>query len=64
LLATLAMGAGSMVASHTNDSYFWVVTRFSGLAPAQTLRTFTTATAVAGGTVFFAVWLCARMLLS
>ncbi|MCC6414005.1 MAG: GntP family permease, partial [Saprospiraceae bacterium] len=31
VLAVLAMGAGSMAVSHTNDSYFWVVSRFSGL---------------------------------
>jgi len=63
LLATLAMGAGSMIVSHTNDSFFWVVTRFSGLAPKQTLRVFTTATLVTGITVFLTVLLCARFLL-
>jgi GntP family gluconate:H+ symporter len=63
LLATLAMGAGSMIASHTNDSYFWVVTRFSGLAPAQTLRIFTTATVVVGAAVFLCVWLCSLAML-
>jgi len=25
----LPMGAGSMVVSHANDSYFWVVSQFS-----------------------------------
>lgn len=63
LLATLAMGAGSMIVSHTNDSFFWVVTRFSGLAPKQTLRVFTTATLITGVTVFLAVLLCSRFLL-
>lgn len=63
LLATLAMGAGSMIVSHANDSYFWVVTRFSGLASAQTLRVFTTATLVTGLTVFTTVWLFARFML-
>lgn len=29
VLATLAIGAGSMVVSHANDSYFWVVSQFS-----------------------------------
>lgn len=30
-LAVLAIGAGSMVASHANDSFFWVVTQMSGM---------------------------------
>ena len=63
LLATLAMGAGSMIVSHANDSYFWVVTRFSDLSPSQTLRVFTTSTLVAGITVFLTVLLCSRFLL-
>lgn len=62
LLATLAMGAGSIIVSHTNDSYFWVVTRFSGLEPKQTLRVFTTATLITGVTVFLSVLLCARLM--
>jgi GntP family gluconate:H+ symporter len=31
LMVVLAMGAGSMVFSHANDSYFWVITKFSGV---------------------------------
>lgn len=31
VLVTLAIGAGSMVASHANDSYFWVVSQFSDM---------------------------------
>ncbi len=63
LLATLAMGSGSMIVSHANDSYFWVVTRFSGLDAEQTLRVFTTATLVTGITAFLMVLLCSRFLL-
>ena len=63
LLATLAMGAGSMIVSHANDSYFWVVTRFSGLEVGQTLRVFTSATLVSGIAVFLTVLLCSRFLL-
>jgi GntP family gluconate:H+ symporter len=63
LLATLAMGAGSMIVSHANDSYFWVVTRFSELTPGQTLRVFTTSTLITGITVFLTVLLCSRFLL-
>ncbi|UYM03504.1 GntP family permease [Solicola gregarius] len=38
LAATLACCAGSMVFSYFNDSYFWVVTRFTGLDGVAALR--------------------------
>ncbi|MFR9673979.1 GntP family permease [Streptomyces sp. TR06-5] len=38
LLAALACCAGSMVLSYFNDSYFWVVTRFTGLDGVAALR--------------------------
>lgn len=38
LLAALACCAGSMVLSYFNDSYFWVVTRFTGLDGTAALR--------------------------
>ena len=53
----------NLIVSHTNDSYFWGVTRFSGLEPKQTLRVFTTATLITGVTVFLTVLLCARLML-
>jgi GntP family gluconate:H+ symporter len=34
-LTVVAIGAGSMVVSHANDSYFWVVTQFSGMSVKQ-----------------------------
>ena len=34
-------GAGSIVVSHANDSYFWVVTQFSGLRVADAYRSYT-----------------------
>ena len=57
LFTMLAMGAGSMMVSHANDSYFWVVTKFSDIHADITLRVFTTATAVMGITVFLCVWI-------
>jgi GntP family gluconate:H+ symporter len=38
LAAALACCAGSMVFSYFNDSYFWVVTRFTGLEGTAALR--------------------------
>ncbi len=46
LLALLAIGAGTMTLSHTNDSFFWVISKFSGISVKQTLRLFSTATIV------------------
>lgn len=62
VLATLAMGAGSMFISHTNDSYFWVITKFSDLEVKSTLRVWTTTTAVMGIFAFAAVWVLSLFL--
>jgi len=62
VLATLAMGAGSMIISHTNDSYFWVITKFSDLEIKSTLRVWTTTTAVMGVFAFSAVWILSLFL--
>jgi len=48
VFTTLAIGAGSMVVSHANDSYFWVVTLFSGMTPTQGFKLQTLATLVEG----------------
>jgi gluconate:H+ symporter, GntP family len=63
LLATLAMGAGSMVVSHANDSYFWVVAKFSGLESGPTLRVYTTTTLVMGLVTFLIILLCSFFML-
>ena len=52
IFAVLAIGAGSLVASHANDSYFWVVTKFSNIEMEQSLRVFTTSTVVMGVVTF------------
>ena len=57
LFTMLAMGAGSMMVSHANDSYFWVITKFSNIHADITLRVYSTASAVMGITVFAFVWL-------
>ena len=40
-LLVLAMGAGSLLLSHVNDSGFWFVKEYFGMTVAQTLRTWT-----------------------
>ncbi|RYZ16223.1 MAG: GntP family permease, partial [Sphingobacteriales bacterium] len=38
------MGAGSMMISHANDAYFWVIAKFSGLDMKTMLRVYSVAT--------------------
>ncbi len=47
-LVVIAVGAGAMVVSHANDSYFWVVSQFSNLPVNIAYKVYTTATAVEG----------------
>lgn len=62
-LVVVAIGAGSMVVSHANDSYFWVVTQFSGMSVQQGYRLQTLGTLVQGGVAAAAVWLASLILL-
>ena len=48
LLAVLSMGAGSMLISHANDAYFWVIAKFSGLEMKPMLRAYSVATIFMG----------------
>jgi GntP family gluconate:H+ symporter len=56
LLATLSMGAGSIVVSHANDSYFWVVAKFSELDVSDMLKCYTSSTLVLGATCMFSIY--------
>ncbi|WAH37791.1 GntP family permease [Alicyclobacillus dauci] len=47
-LVVMAIGAGAMAVSHVNDSYFWVVTQFSGMRVTQAYKAQTAATLVQG----------------
>jgi gluconate:H+ symporter, GntP family len=48
VLVVLAIGAGSAVVCHANDSFFWVVTQLSGIPVNKGFRLFTPGTAVVG----------------
>jgi gluconate:H+ symporter, GntP family len=63
LMAMLAMGAGSMVVSHANDSYFWVVANFSEIDADSALRVYTSSTMVMGLVVFTCVWITSLIIL-
>ena len=54
-LVVLAIGAGSMVVSHANDSYFWVVTQLSGMDVPTGYRCQTIGSLVTGITAIIAI---------
>jgi GntP family gluconate:H+ symporter len=62
-LTVVAIGAGSMVVSHANDSYFWVVTQFSNMDLQMGYRLQTLGTLVEGVTAALAVWALSLFLL-
>jgi GntP family gluconate:H+ symporter len=59
----LSMGAGSMIVSHANDSYFWVISNFSEIDPAVTLKVYSSSTIIMGLVVFSCVWITALIVL-
>jgi GntP family gluconate:H+ symporter len=63
LLVMLSMGAGSMIVSHANDSYFWVISNFSDIEPDTTLKVYSSSTIVMGIVVFACVWLTSLVVL-
>lgn len=56
VLTTMAIGCGSMIVSHANDSYFWVVSQFSGLSVDVAYKTQTVATLIQGIAGMAGVW--------
>lgn len=63
LLCVLSMGAGSMMISHANDAYFWVISKFSDLDLKTTFRVYTIATIFMGLVSFIIVYIISLMML-
>jgi GntP family gluconate:H+ symporter len=63
ILVMLSMGAGSMIVSHANDSYFWVISNFSDIEPDITLRVYSSSTIIMGIVVFGCVWVTSLIVL-
>jgi gluconate:H+ symporter, GntP family len=63
LLCVLAMGGGSMMISHANDAYFWVIAKFSGLEMKTMLKVYSTATILMGFTTLTMVYILSKLLL-
>lgn len=55
-LTILSMGAGSMMISHANDAYFWVISRFSNLDTSATLKVYSVATVLMALGVQLLIW--------
>lgn len=51
-LVTVAIGAGATIASHVNDTGFWLVKQYLGLSEAQTFKSWTLGSTIAGVTIF------------
>lgn len=62
-LVVLAIGAGSLTISHVNDSYFWVVAKFSEMDTSTALKTHTIATLIMGITGLITVQILAWILI-
>ena len=60
-LAVVALGAGSSVISHANDSFFWVVTQMSGMDVKTGYRLFGGGTFLLGTTAALGVFLCSLL---
>ena len=48
LLCVLSMGAGSMMISHANDAYFWVIAKFEQIGMRPMLQVYTVASILMG----------------
>ncbi len=62
-LVVVAIGAGAMVVSHANDSYFWVVTRFSNMDVPTGYRLQTLGTLCEGAAAAVTLWCLSLILL-
>jgi GntP family gluconate:H+ symporter len=52
-----AVAAGSVIASHANDTYFWVVSQYSGFNADDLYKFFTTSTIIASIAAFISIWI-------
>lgn len=58
-LVTVAIGAGASIASHVNDTGFWLVKQYLGLTETQTFKSWTICVTIAGFVMFgmaLALW--------
>ena len=53
VILIISIGSGAMTISHVNDSYFWVVTKYSNIEMNDVLKYFSSATLIQGLTGLF-----------
>ena len=63
LLTVLAMGAGSMMISHSNDAYFWVISKFSDIDIRTMLRVHSVASVYMGLITMIVVYILSLIIL-
>ena len=63
LLTVLAMGAGSMMISHSNDAYFWVISKFSDIDVRTMLRVHSVASVLMGLVTMIVVYILSLIIL-
>jgi len=63
-LTVVAIGAGSMVVSHANDSYFWVVIGLSKMSVKDGYKLQTLGTLLEGGAAAIALWVISLIVLN
>lgn len=63
LLCILSLGGGSMMISHANDAYFWVISKFSGLDMKTMLKVYSVATLLMGLVTLLIVYIISLVLL-
>jgi GntP family gluconate:H+ symporter len=62
-LLVVAIGAGAMVVSHANDSFFWVVSQFSGMDVRTAYKLQTIGTLVEGVVAGITIWIISFIVL-
>jgi GntP family gluconate:H+ symporter len=62
-LVVISIGAGSMIVSHANDSYFWVVTGFCKMSVKEGYKLQTLGTLVQGSVAAITLWIISLIVL-
>ena len=62
-LVVVAIGSGSLVASHANDSMFWIFTQMTGMKVRTGFKIHTVGTALLGVTAVLVIWIISLILL-
>ena len=62
-LVVLSIGAGSLVVSHANDSFFWIFTQMTGMPVRTGFRVHTVGTLVLGISAALIIWIVSLIML-